>query len=157
MQDWVEELAKLNVNKAIRDVLSDGKVQADIIKLNTNAQLYDLGENSLGIKLSAIGGGYSPYTKEIKLAKGQPIDRVTLKDTGDFYATFKVNVFANGDFEIVADPIKDDTNLFQEWGKEIVGLQAKNLEQVLSFVEAAILDEILKGVQNHTPSNLQIA
>ena len=34
---------------------------------------------------SAITPGYSELTKEIKRAKGQPIDRVTLRDTGAFY------------------------------------------------------------------------
>lgn len=40
----------------------------------------------------AIKPFYKPVTKRIKKAKGQPTDRVTLKDTGDFYDGFKVDV-----------------------------------------------------------------
>lgn len=37
---------------------------------------------------------YRPLTKKIKKAKGQPIDRVTLKDTGAFYDAMIVDVGA---------------------------------------------------------------
>lgn len=155
--EWVEQLAKMNPAKEIRNVLQRKEVQDAIIKLNTTMQLYDVGENSLGVKLSAIGGGYSPYTKQIKLSKGLPIDRITLKDTGEFYASFKINILANGDFEIIADPKKDDDNLYNRWGDEIVGLQSKNLAKVLAFIEAEIMDKLLIGVNGHVKQNLQIA
>lgn len=42
---------------------------------------------------------YTPLTKFIKAQKGQPFDRVTRRDTGEYYAGIEINV--NGDkFEI---------------------------------------------------------
>lgn len=153
---WVRDLAKMNVNVEIRKVLERKEVQDVIIAMNTRVQLYELGENSLGVKLSAIGGDYSPYTKEIKMAKGQPIDRVTLRDTGEFYASFVVKVLPNGDFEITANPIKDEDNLFERWGNEVTGLQPKNLAKILDYVEAEIINKLLLDVAQFTPSQVAI-
>ena len=142
--ELVERIATLNVSQAIVKVLRRPEVQKEIVRLNTEVQLFDLGENALGIKLSAIGGAYTPFTKAIKQAKGQPTDRVTLRDTGEFYQSFKISILPNGDFDIVSDPIKDDTNLLQEWGKEVEGLNKENHKKVLDIIENAILDDLFK-------------
>ena len=71
-----------------------------------------------------------------------PPDRsVTLKDTGDFYLSFSVIPFKGG-FEITANPIKDDTNLFEEWGKEILGLNQVNLQIIINFYAKTISEKI---------------
>lgn len=49
------------------------------------------GKKSTG---GAIKPFYKPVTKRIKKAKGQPTDRVTLKDTGAFYDAMIVDVGA---------------------------------------------------------------
>ena len=64
----------------------DREVQDEIIRLNTEDQLYEEGIDSQGRSL----GEYTPYTIEIKKSKGQRVDHITLKDTGAFYASFKV-------------------------------------------------------------------
>ena len=68
-----------------------------------------------------------------------------------------VNILSNGDFEIIANTKKSDESgqtddLTDRWSDEIVGLQKKNLDKVLRFIEAEILAEIM-----NVPSNLQIA
>jgi hypothetical protein len=40
-----------------------------------------------------IEPGYKPRTVAIKKRKGQPFDRVTLKDTGDFHRGMKLSTF----------------------------------------------------------------
>lgn len=35
---------------------------------------------------------YAPKTVQIKISKGQPTDRITLKDTGSYYAGIKMDV-----------------------------------------------------------------
>lgn len=142
--ELIERLAALNVSQAIVKVLRRPDIQKEIVRLNTEVQLFDLGENALGIKLSAIGGAYSPFTKILKQAKGQPTDRVTLRDTGEFHESFKVIVLPNGDFDIISDPIKDDTNLLQEWGKEVEGLNRENHQKVLKLIENAVLDDLFR-------------
>ena len=51
---------------------------------------------------------YSPATVRIKNAKGQPTDRVTLKDTGGFYRSIKAEATGNG------YTVEGDTDIFQE-------------------------------------------
>lgn len=110
-------------------VLSQDRSFTDyIIELNTQSQLFDKGIDSTGRSLEDVGGGYSPYTIEIKKSKGQPTDRVTLKDTGDFYQSFRVYLDSRSDLVITADTIKDTTDLLREWGKDIIGLTQDSLE-----------------------------
>ncbi len=56
------------------------------------------------------GEVYSAFTINMKLAKGQPDDKVTLKDTGDFYSKFKVKA-DNNSFTVTADDKKPDGNI----------------------------------------------
>lgn len=68
---------------------------ADFGKLNTE-QMYE-GQLSTG---AAILPHYSANTVAIKKRKGQPYDRVTLKDTGDFYRGYHLQVISG---ELVED------------------------------------------------------
>lgn len=114
-----------------------------IIQLNTKSQLFQQGIDSQGIKLSEYtrNNGYSNYTKAIKEAKGQPTNRITLNDTGEFYKSFRVQRDGNS-IKIVANPIKDDTNLFEEWGIDIVGLTEESLETLSEFAKIIIVPYI---------------
>lgn len=97
-----------------------------IIYLNTQKQLFEKGVNSEGVNLESIGGIYSFETVKIKNEKGQPTDRVTLKDTGDFYESFRVFFNASG-LVISADTLKDTDDLIKRWGQEILGLNNESL------------------------------
>jgi hypothetical protein len=128
----LEELEeKLDVNKALNFSV-DSDIQELIIELNQE-QLYNLGEDSEGKSL----GTYAPTTVMIKQAQGVPTDRITLKDTGDFYSSFKV-FYSNGEIFIDADGQKDDTNLFDEYGEDILGLNDANM--------SIFIDEVKKNI-----------
>ena len=65
---------------------------------------------------------YTRLTEEIKSGKGQVTDRVTLKDTGAFYAGIQVRAGANG-VNITSTDSK--TGMLEEkYGEEIFGLNA---------------------------------
>jgi hypothetical protein len=106
-----------------------------IIVLNTEgmatSQLYELGIDSKGVALEDIGGEYSAFTIAEKIRKGQPIDRITLKDSGEFYDSFEVVADSVG-FNFIVDPLKGDNNLFEDWGQDIVGLFPPNLKIVIN-------------------------
>ena len=57
-----------------------------VLWYNTVAQLFNQGIDIHGKKFH----GYSRYTIGIKKAKGQPFNRVTLKDTGQLHASAKL-------------------------------------------------------------------
>lgn len=131
----------LDVDQLALEIAQQGSFKDLVIELNTEKQLFDKGEDSTGRTLESIGGAYSPFTVSIKQAKGQPTNRVTLFDTGEFYASWSVKPFKGG-FIIDADPNKDDTNLFDEWGNEIVGLNEENLQTIINFFRDAVLEKI---------------
>lgn len=104
-----------------------------IVEMNSEDQLFEQGIYRDGEKLD----GYSPYTIEIKGTKGQPTDRTTLRDTGDFHESFYIEFTASG-FEIKArDPKTED--LKADWGVEILGLTDDNLQDLIHSYVAPIL------------------
>lgn len=110
----------------IKQILWDN--EAYIVDLNAQGQLYEQGITSLGIKISDYLP-YAPLTIEIKQAKGQPTDRVTLRDEGDFESSFFLEV-GNEQFEIKAADFKTE-QLMRDYGNEILGLTDENLAVVI--------------------------
>ena len=110
-----------------------------IISLNTKEQLYSQGIDSKGKTL----GEYSTYTKAIKQKKGQITDHITLKDTGEFYNSFKVKFnSSDSSLQITANPIKEDTNLFKEFGIDIVGLTEDSMSLVTTVALKLIKEKL---------------
>jgi len=152
----LNSILRLNLDAIALEITKNNLLKTLIIKLNTEgtptSQLYNLGEDSFGKKLSgktiAIGGEYTPFTKQLKQEKGQPTDRITLKDTGDFYMSFDVIPYRGG-FNIVADGFKQgeaggagNTDLFEEFGNDILGLNQQNLQIVIEFYRNAIQEKV---------------
>ena len=141
IRNILNAILELDVDDIAFEIARTNEFKTLVIRLNTQEQLFKKGEDSRGKSLESIGGGYSPFTIEIKKSKGQPTNRVTLKDTGAFYQTFDVVPFKGG-FRIVADPIKDETNLFTEWGDDIVGLTQENLQIVIDLYKEKLLERV---------------
>ncbi len=136
-------IKSLTVNELIK-VLSEDKSFIDlIIGLNTQKQLFDKGIDSTGRSLESIGGLYSFETVKIKNELGQPTDRVTLKDTGDFYESFRV-FFRDGNLVITADTIKDTDNLIDRWGADILGLTGESLSVLREKAKSIIIPYVRK-------------
>ena len=57
---------------------------AYIVDMNAEEQLFEQGINRLGVDIMDYAP-YSPLTIAIKEEKGQPTNRVTLRDTGDLF------------------------------------------------------------------------
>lgn len=109
----------------------------EIIKMNAQEQLYAQGVNALGVSISDYKP-YKPLTISIKMEKGQPYDRVTLRDEGDFHRSFFVE--AGGDsFRIDATDGKRN-KLVKKYGANIFGLTPENLQRLIDeIVRPAIL------------------
>lgn len=123
---------KLNYRYIMFNVIGSNRELLDfMVELNTIEQLYNKGIDANRNFL----GEYSPYTIIIKQAKGQPTNRVTLKDTGEFYESFYATLLADGDIFIGANPLKKDasgkiTDLTIEWGKDIIGLTPESMNKL---------------------------
>ena len=98
----------------------------DISNFNRK-QLFE-GTRSTGTEIKPF---YSPYTILLKDQKGQPTDRVTLKDTGDFYNSIQVDVKTDS-YDIIATDYKYD-KLANKYGKTILGLNVNNKTQYIFY------------------------
>lgn len=162
----VRGLDKANI---LKQSLDNSQIQQDIINLNTESQLYDKGidadGNSLGEYSRATIYGTSAY--EGKISKGQPYDRVTLKDTGAFYESFSMKLTNDG-FIISANTIKgggsielsssipstkgkkytvniDGGDLQEKYG-HIIGLTSESLSEVRGWIKPIFIDKTLKQI-----------
>lgn len=128
---------------AVREALEEN--QTSIIDYNIYAQLYDLGINSEG---KSIKPKYHPITIRVKLEEReppQPVDRVTLRDTGDFAESFYI-IFNDDSFQITSSDYKT-SRLVRKYGDEIFGLTEEHMAEVVNnFIKPKLLFE-LKNVK----------
>jgi len=146
--------AKLSaINDSLRDntlviaSLSKPINEAQICELNSEQQLYDHGVNALGVDIS----DYQPYarfTVYVKRSNGQPSDRVTLRDNGDFHGSFFVK-FGKDGLAIDATDSKRD-KLVRKYGKQIFGLTPESKTYVSNeILKPELLDEIKAILYGH--------
>lgn len=139
LYDLARRAIALDEHAILNALLANPGLQQDILDLNRQNQLFDKGIDSTGRSLADIGGGYAPVTIQIKTAKGQPTDRVTLRDTGEFYASFYI-VLGEKEFYIEADPMKPGgVNLLEEWGKDVLGLTDESKRQLVEWLKAEMV------------------
>lgn len=131
----------LNQDTAVK-AYDNSKNTDMVVEFNTEGQLFELGQDESGALLENIGGDYATKTKLYKRQQGQPIDRVTLKDTGEFYRSFRAEVAYNGDIIINANTIKEGEDLQQRWGKGILGLNKQSKEKLQNEVRDDIIREV---------------
>lgn len=113
-----------------------------IVEMNTEDQLFEQGIDRFGREIAQYAP-YSPITIEIKKLKGQPTGRVTLRDEGDFHASFFIEFGPDG-FEIKASDWKTDM-LVKGYGEGILGLTDENFKDLAdNYVAPAILNTFRK-------------
>jgi len=121
-------------------------VQAQIIDLNTQEQLFEKGVDSTGVSL----GEYSPNTIEGtrfylgKKQKGQRYDHITLRDTGDFYKSFRFLNFSDY-FTFEADTIKDGTDPNEKY-PDILGLTDASKTEASDIVLPHLAEIVRKKI-----------
>jgi hypothetical protein len=137
-------LALEGKEEAIIQQITDMPSTKQFIVFVLQEQLFQSGEDGLGNSL----GSYKPSTIKIKIAKGQAIDRVTLKDTGDFYKSYFIKTLRGG-FIINANPIKKNkkgtTNLFTRYTDNILIPNTDSLETLAEFYA----EEFIKYLENY--------
>jgi hypothetical protein len=115
--------------------------EAEIVDGITWVQLYNHGINGKGRKIMEYAP-YRPKTIQIKRKKGQPTNRVTLRDTGDFHDSVYV-VFDSEGFQVVAEDGKTDL-LINKYGKDILRLTDENLHYVVRIPVVSEIIELFK-------------
>lgn len=138
-----------SVKNALPKYLIDAidKHEALILDLIRYEQLYKEGINGRGEKISSYAP-YTSYTKRRKYWKGQPYDRVTLKDTGKFYSKFTLARSQDGFFITSYD--NKTSMLMDKYGKTIFRLTNHNFttlvrDKIKPFIKRKIAEEIGVG------------
>jgi hypothetical protein len=135
--------------KKVGEELDTGEIAKKIVRDNDNIlidmnaqdQLYAKGVNRLGVRIDEYQP-YRPLTIQVKIEKRQPYDRVTLKDTGEFYDSFYVET-AEDRFYIKASDEKTNW-LIKKYGAEIFGLTNDSLAE---FINDYVRDEAYNRVK----------
>ena len=130
----------LTSGRIIQNIIWDN--EAYIVDLNAEEQLFEQGINRLGVDIMDYAP-YSPLTIAIKEEKGQPTNRVTLRDTGDFEASFFLEV-GDKQFEIKASDFKTE-DLIKKYGRQILGLTDEN---IAALIWQYILPDLMKKAKN---------
>ena len=110
-----------------------------IIDTITENQLFEHGEDGDGDKLPLP---YAEKTQMIKKAKGQPINRITLKDTGDFYASMVMVRQVDAVRTYFTDYKAE--KLYKDWGVEIGSISKKNLSEI---VDSDIKEDFIRSLR----------
>lgn len=113
---------------------------------NNESEILDLNLEQLnqGIKGNSqnITPSYRPKTIQIKQLKGQPTNRVTLKDTGDFYQGFEI-VYFNDRFVIDSEDEKAES-LENKYGLDIFGLTDRNIQETIDIIRDDFIEAFRK-------------
>lgn len=147
LKSLVKNTRKLDENRFVNSALSNSQIQYDILELNRQDQLYEQGITADGKSM----GDYAPFTLRYKIEEAGKMgrdtrtDHITLKDTGEFYSTFR---FKKGkdEFIIAADTIKDGTDLIEREGN-ILGLTNENKAVVAGWIKPDIISQTRKVLQ----------
>lgn len=139
-----KRIEKLNLNNLFKKIFNLRDVKDFVIERNQE-QLYNRGIDATGKQIKTYFANspnvYSHTTIGYKKEKGQPSGIVTLKDTGEFYKTFKVNsqpeyaeVTAN--FEVHGESIAENLDI-----TNVLGLTDENKKILIDYIKPLFLKE----------------
>lgn len=131
-------LNRFDIQKEVRESI----IQTEQSVADFNRQQLFAGIRATGTDITPA---YAPYTVLIKDQKGQPTDRVTLKDTGQFYENIFVDVNSET-FEIDSNDPKSDS-LKKKYGNRIFGLTDESRGEYVQYhFFPALRDRITKNL-----------
>lgn len=136
LHEMARRLDRFDILREVQQVITI--TGEDIAEFNRR-QMFS-GVRSTGTEIKP---DYAPLTVLIKDQKGQPSDRVTLKDTGQFYDNIFVDV--NSDtFEIDSNDAKSEA-LKKKYGNRIFGLTPESRGEYVQYhFFPALRDSITK-------------
>lgn len=147
MSKFTEKIENLEAIKDSIDDILRVEIEVNesiIVQMNAKYQLYEQGITRNGVSISSYEP-YKPRTIREKRKKGQPTNRVTLRDEGLFHASFKV-VTGPIDFEIEATDWKTE-DLVAKYGEQILGLTDENLARLLwDYIYPSLVEHIRKNI-----------
>lgn len=125
---------KASINPSIQKSINSNKE----VLIDQQTDQFDKGKDANNI---SIVPSYALSTKKIKQSKGQPTDRVTLKDTGKLYDS--INIQANTTQAVISTNVNYFRYLVSHYNtNKILGIQEQATED---FLEKYTIPEIEKN------------
>lgn len=93
----------------------------------------------------SIAPDYSDLTIQIKKAKGQPYDRVTLRDTGDFYRGIKLNL--ETDFFTLDSSDSKTDKIVDKYG-DVFGLSDQSKQELIEEQFIPTMEDKIRNYLN---------
>lgn len=129
-----------------RELKNEILAHEDVIIGMIHEQLYEQGITGKGVEIAS----YAPYTArtiQIKQKKGQPTDRVTLKDTGRFYGAMYIEFDSQGFYVTSYD--KKTEALIEKYGPAIFRLTNENLGILIrDYIRPGLKEKMKKYLLN---------
>jgi hypothetical protein len=131
--EYLERVRRINVPEAAQKAIQrTGSVYSDLQR----EQLFQgLSQND-----EPIVPPYSGSTVSRKKKKGQPYDRVTLRDTGSYYSGISIEV--TGDKIIIGSSDEKDADLSKRYGRNLLGLGPGKMTEYVPVLLPIFISEI---------------
>ena len=129
LADYARKMIRLkeSEDKIFKLVMDNRFIKDLVTHLNTDEQLGKERVDSLGAHL----GVYSHATEQFSGGRKKAGEFINLNDTGEFWDSWQVTI-TEAFIQIDANPFKGETNLFKEYGIEIVGLTDESLQILIN-------------------------
>lgn len=145
--EMTRKVSKLNLSVQVPRII---RATAPAIVKTQQEQMY-MGKNAKGVNIfpgdRAPGVVYAPFTIFVKTHERhppQPIDRVTLRDTGTFYKGIQVKNITREKFEITSKN-KKTQELEDRYGEAIFGL---NPDSRAVYISDYFLPELKQYIES---------
>lgn len=117
---FLEQIERDAYTELKKSIESNGIVIKNYV---TEKQLFQKGVDGKGKRLK----GYTRTTIRYKISKGQPADRTTTRDEGDFHASVQIDAF-NDRFEVTSN-VTHAKYLIKRYGQDILRPSFENMEE----------------------------
>lgn len=128
----MERINKVDLDTIVEDAIEETK--SDLLAENTAQMLSGLKKDQ-----KAIVPLYAASTIRIKKKKGQPTDRVTLKDKGNLYA--RMGAIVDNDQVIIGSDVEYSNHLEEKYG-EIYGIGGRFKASYNEVLQPAIVEKL---------------
>lgn len=141
----IKELEQLRQEVTKQAELIAKKYKIKILDYIREKQLFEEGIDGKGRKLRE----YKPFTVAIKKQKGQPTNRTTLFDSGDFYRGFDL-IFTDQNAIGVFSRDEKTPELIDKYGADIFTFTVENIKEINTEIFEAKLIEWLLNTKTFT-------
>lgn len=145
LQQFIDRANRINMSDIINNSIKANEEK--ILQFNTEDQLFRRG---VGGDNQRLKPSYAKLTKKIKKKNGQPTNRVTLRDTGEFHSNFfieyapdEITIKAS---ETIREGVDLSKHLAKRYGNDIYGLTGQNIEKLQRNIKPQIIEQLRNGI-----------